>query len=757
MKKIKPLSYKLLKCTLDLSLLSFQTTKEIVAEGLSRKIIHHKKIAGKKFIGQDRAWNAFQFGIGIKGDGYNLYAMGSPGIGKRHLISQGLAQHAKLMKTPFDWCYLYNFSIPEKPIALSIPAGMGRALQKDMQDFVESALAGCLSTLESDEYRHGIKRIARHFELQRKRLIDKAKKNTKRNQHDLTSQFYPTLQKKRNEKEKKFQHDSVTTVIRPLLKKLKWKYQEYEAVINYLNDVKNDMANHIDEMIRRDENTNLLTFSNDNPLLVKYKVNVLVDNSELKGAPIIFEDTPSYSSIVSRIEYTAQMGTLVTNFTLIKAGSLHRANGGYLVISARKLRKNPDAWEELKSALYAKEIAIKPIEHESDLFKPVSLEPAPIPLTIKIILIGSRNTYYSLCERDKDFLELFKVALDFDEDIKRNKKNIALFARYIAETARQKKLRDLHVKAVGAIIEYSSRLADDKDKMSTHMSEIDDLIIESNYWAEKKGRNIIEKRDVLLAIEQKIHRMDRARDLYYEDILRDFILIKTFGNEVGQINCLSVRKVGSFTYGHPTRVTARVRLGKGKIIDIQREIKMAGPAHSKASLIISNFLASRFNQNQPFSLFASLSFEQVYCWTDGDSASVGELCAILSAIANIPINQALAVTGSIDQYGVVQAIGGVNDKIEGYFDVCRSRGLTGTQGVLIPKVNQQNLMLRQDVIEAVKVNQFFIFPIETINDALTLLTGVEAGDRNRQGRFPEHSFNAKIENRLNEFYLNRMK
>ena len=554
-------------------------------------------------------------------------------------------------------------------------------------------------------------------------------------------------------KESVLQLKLTKNAIKPIIKKLQKKYLRLKLplIIRYLRAVQQDIINHVHNLVKQDETTNIYTFSLDNPALIKYQVNLFVDNKKLKGAPYYFEDNPNYSNLICRIEHLNQLGNIVTNFTLIKSGCLPRANKGFLVIEARKLKKHPEAWEALKSALYTKKIKIESQDPLNDNIRPISLEPMPIPLDIKIILIGNRQTYYSLCERDADFCELFKVVVDFDEHIDRNKKNIKLYTGFITTIVRKEKLKPFHATAVATVIDYSTRLVGDIEKLSTYLREISDLILEANYWAGIKKRKIVGSLDVKRAIEAQQYRIDRAKQLYYEDILRDFIIIKTTNKAIGQINCLAVRKVGNYAYGHPTRVTATIRLGKGKIIDIQREIKMAGPIHSKAGLIIANYLSSHFNQSQNFALSASLAFEQVYVWTDGDSASVGELCALLSALAEIPINQFLAVTGSIDQYGEVQAVGGVNEKIEGFYDICKAKGLTGNQGVLMPKVNKKNLMLREDIVNAVKNKQFFIYEITTIDEAISLLTGWPAGKRKKNGQFESHTLYYKIETRLKEF------
>lgn len=729
MKNPAPLHYKLLRKKLDIAELDFTTTKEI------------KNLT--EFVGHERAVAALILGVDIESQGYNLYAMGPPGIGKRSLIKLFLTESARKHAVPSDWCYVYNFEAPEKPLALKLPAGVGSAFQKDMKIFMDEIGFTVVTVFEGDEYHSGMKKISDFYEAKRKSLL---KKNSQK-KIDIT----PKLYKEQHEKEKIFESDAITSVVSPLINKLKDKYLKFGEIITYLIAVQDDIVKNIADLVKRDEKTNLFNFTTDDIALIKYKVNLLIDNSQLKGAPIIFEEHPSYSTLICRVEHISQAGILGTNFMLIKAGSLHQANGGYLVLEARKLRKNHEAWEALKSALYIKQIKIKPIENEIDTVKPVSLEPQPIPLNIKIILLGDRHTYYLLCQNDPDFLELFKIAVDFDEDISRNAKNILLYSRLIGSIARRKELLYLHANAVAEIIDHSSRLAEDAEKLSTHIREIEDILVEANYWAKNAHKKVIDAADIKYAINAKINRISRSKDIYYEDIKRDFIIINTEGELIGEVNCLSVRKVGSFSYGHPTRVTARVSAGKGKIIDIQREIKMAGPFHSKAVLIICHYLASQFGGNKPFSLFASIAFEQVYCWTEGDSASVGELCALLSALAEVPVYQSLAVTGSIDQYGEVQAVGGINEKIEGFFDVCKLKGMTGTEGVLIPRVNVKNLMLREDVIATVKAKKFFIYPIDNIHQAINLLTGKKCGERDKMGKFPKNTIYEKVENRLKMF------
>jgi len=733
MTKIKPLHHQKFRQKLDVSQLPFKNTNET------------KLLA--EFIGQERALEALIFGIGVKGEGYNLYAMGPSGIGKRSLLNPVLKAKAKKSPTPSDWCYVYNFNAPDKPTALRLPAGRGFILQEDMRTFIDELGSNILAIFEGDEYNTRMRKISIYYDKKRKlvskniSLIDKT----------------PQLYKEQHEKEKMLQLKIITLTVKPFITKLKKKYAKLKSVSRYLNAVYHDIIQHVGELIKKDDKTNLTSFSLENSTLTRYAINLIVDNRKLKGAPIIFEDSPTYANLICRIEHTTIEGSLTTNFSLIKAGSLHQANGGYLIIESRKIKNNVEAWEALKSALFAGKIVIKPTEDDPEAIKTVSLKPTPIPLNVKIILIGSRVHYYELCEEDSDFIDLFKVPVDFDDQIPRNRKNINLYARLIATIIKRKKLQSFQASAVAAIIDHSSRIADDVKKLSTHIRSIEDLILEADYWAKHHKKKTINAQDVQHAIAAHAHRMDRSREIYYEDIKRDFIIINTSGKSVGQVNCLSVRRVGDFSYGHPTRVTARVRLGHGKFIDIQREIKMAGPMHSKAGLIISHYLASKFTPDQPASLLASISFEQIYCWTDGDSASVGELCALLSSLANVPLYQHLAITGSIDQYGEVQAIGGVNEKIEGFYDVCQSNGTGKNHGVLIPAVNIQNLMLREDIVAAAKAKKFFLYPIKNIDEAVTLLTGVEAGTRNKAGEFAPNTLYYKIEERLRKFSRTKQK
>lgn len=736
MKKIKPLHYRDLRQYLRPADIDFVTTDEV--EDLP------------EFIGQERVLEAVDFGIGIKSQGYNLFVMGPTGLNKPSLIRAILKDHAEQQKTPSDWCYIYNFDYPEKPLAIKLPAGVGTVLQQDMKLFVDDIRISILTVFESDEYRLGMEKILEDFNEKRAKLH---KKNIEKNNEEKI----PHLYRERHEKEKELQLRLTQNVVQPYIDKLKIKFEAYPRVMNYLSAVQNDVIAHVNDFVKKDETSGVIEFDLESANLTHYEINLIVNNRNRKGAPVIFERNVSYSNLICRVEYKSLFGSLVTDFTLIRPGALHRANGGYLIIEAHKIKKDTHAWESLKTALFSGKIEIEPIEHLTDTVRPISLKPKSIPLKIKIVLLGDRRTYYKLCKKDPDFNELFKVVVDFNDTIERNKKNIKRYSRVIAAIVKHKHLRPFHARAVAAIIDHSTRLAEDVEKLSTHIRRINDLVLEADYWGSVSGKKIIDDKDVKKAIEAQIYRLDRSRELYYEDINRKFVLIRTKNSAIGQVNCLSVVKIGKFSYGHPTRVTAKVRMGKGKFIDIQREIDLAGPIHSKAGLIIANYLADCYSKDHIFSLTASISFEQIYGMLEGDSASVGELCALLSALAEVPIRQYLSVTGSINQYGDVQAIGCVNEKIEGYFDICRANGLTGKQGVIIPAINAKNLMLREDVVAAAKAKKFFIYPIETVDQAIYLLTGMQAGELNKHGTFPIDSFNHKVQARLKVFSERRFK
>jgi lon-related putative ATP-dependent protease len=540
--------------------------------------------------------------------------------------------------------------------------------------------------------------------------------------------------RERIERVRTLNEEVVLFAVGHLIDDLRRDYADFPDVCGYLNQVQQNVIESMDEFRHPKENVSALAaLTGELPNFSRFRVNLFVARDGTKGAPVIYEDHPTYQNLLGRVEHVSQLGALVTNFLQIKPGALHQANGGYLLLDTFKLLSQPFAWEGLKRALSTREIRIESLGQMYSLVSTVSLEPEPIPLDAKVILLGNRMLYYLLAQYDPDFSELFKVAADFEDEVERSADNDQLYARLIGTLVRRDTLQPFDRDAVARVIEHSARRAEDAEKLSTHMQSLADLVREADYWAAQDKREVVTRADVERAIEAQIKRSDRLRERSHEAILRGILHIDTDGERVGQVNGLSVFQLGDFSFAQPSRITANTRLGDGELVDIQREVKLGGSIHSKGVLILSSLLASRYAAEQPLSLAASLTFEQTYGQVEGDSASVAELCAILSSLANAPIRQSLAVTGSVDQFGRVQAIGAVNEKIEGYFDICEQRGLTGQQGVLIPASNVAHLMLRRDVVEAAAAGRFHVYAVETVDQALELLTGIPVGTPETEG------------------------
>jgi lon-related putative ATP-dependent protease len=787
---VKPLEATALYQRCDPTQFSFETTVEL--ENLT------------DMIGQTRAVEAVRFGIGIRRDGFNLFALGPEGTGKYTLVRHYVERQAATESPPSDWCYVNNFEESYKPRGLRLPPGGGSMLRGAMERLVEELRTAIPTTFESDNYRTRRQEIEEEFrERQEKALTEIQRLAQERGlalmrtpmglafaptrggqvinpedfqklppeqqeriqadvvtlQEDLQKSLaqMPQWDRERRAKVKDLDQEVGTHAVGHLIEELRRTYTDQPDVMEYLRRVQQDVMEHLDEFrgvteappaSPREGEPTRLPAATGTPFFRRYRVNVLVDHSGATGAPVIYEDHPTVQNLMGRIEHMAQMGALVTDFNLIKAGALHRANGGYLILEARKVLLQPFTWEELKRALSSQEIRIEALGQMLSMVSTVSLEPEPIPLDVKVVLLGERLLYYMLAERDPDFGELFKVAADFEDQMDRTSENHLLYARMIATMARQENLRPLDRQAVARVIEQSARLAGDAERLSTHVRSIADLLREADYWAGEAQRRTVTAADVQRAIDAQIYRSDRVRERIQEEIHRGTILIDTQGAKVGQVNGLSVITLGQFPFGRPSRITARVRLGRGEVVDIEREVALGGPIHSKGVLILSSYLGARYALERPLSLSASLVFEQSYSGVEGDSASSAELYALLSALAELPIKQGLAVTGSVNQYGQVQAIGGVNEKIEGFFDVCRAQGTTGAQGVLIPTSNVKHLMLRHDIVDAVAAEQFHVYAVETIDQGIELLTGVPAGERGGTGEFPAGSVNQLVEARL---------
>ena len=750
-------------------------------------------------IGQARASQAVQFGIGMQRNGYNLYVMGPPGMGKHTMVRRFLEEKAATQAPPSDWCYVNNFEHPHKPLALKLPNGTGTRLSHDMEKFIEELSIALPSTFESDEYRSREQAIEDALkEKQEKAFGALAEAATKENiklfrtpsgfafapmkndevvgpdefeklppeeqkhieevvsalQERLQSiiQQLPAWRKETHQQVKELNREMTKSVVDHLIEDLKNRYQSLPQILTYLDQVEKDIIANVRDFLKGEEGGEGMTgpAGKSSESFHRYKVNPLISNGTHQGAPVVYSDNPNYLNLVGRAEHVAQFGTLVTDFTLLKPGALHEASGGYLMIDAHKLLIQPYAWEGLKRALYTNQIRIESLEKMLSLISTVSLEPEPIPLDTKVVLLGDRMLYYLLHEYDPDFGELFKVQADFDETIDRNADNIQLYTQLIATLVRKENMLPFDREAVARIIDYAARHVEDSEKLTTHMRSIADLMHEAEYWARSKQLVEVGASDIRQAIEQQEHRASRLREHIQEEMRREIIFIDTHGEKIGQVNGLSVIGVGNYAFGTPSRITATVHIGEGDVIDIEREVELGGAIHSKGVMILSAFVAARYARKHPLSLSASLVFEQSYGMVDGDSASLAELCTLLSAIAEIPIKQCFAMTGSVNQHGQVQPIGGVNEKIEGFFDLCAARGLDGTQGVLIPASNVTHLMLAERVVEAARNNQFHVWPVSTVDEAIELLTGIEAGAPDTEGEYPAESVNGKVLARLRE-------
>ncbi|MBN2392939.1 MAG: AAA family ATPase, partial [Anaerolineae bacterium] len=722
------------------------------------------------------------------------------GLDKRKLVQQFFTEQAAQQPSPPDWCYVHNFDHPHKPRVIKLPAGKGQDFRNDMEDLVEELRTALSAAFESEEYQTRRQTIEQEFrerqaeafnELQQRAqeegiaLIrtpsgiaiapvkegevlspEEIQKLSEEEQAHIQEEVatlqddmqkiirqVPSWQHEMREKLNELNREMADFAVGGLMEELREKYENFPEVIEHLDAVQKDVVENADQFLSSEDGSDqtmqaIAQRMGGPSALQRYVVNVLVDNTETEGAAVIYEDNPTYQNLVGRVEHRAQMGALFTDFTLIKAGALHRANGGYLILDARKVLMQPYAWEGLKRALRAQEIHIESLAQIYSLISTISLDPEPIPLKVKVALLGERLLYYLLWQLDPDFAELFKVAVDFNEEMARDTESQRLYAQLLVTLIRKEELLHFDRGAVARVIERSARMVGDAEKLSTRMQNVTDLLRESDHWARQEKNDIVTARNVQQAIDAQIYRADRLRERMQEAIQRETILIDTTGAVVGQINGLAVLQVGDFAFARPSRITARVTLGKGQVVDIEREVELSGPLHSKGVLILSGFLKGRYAQDQPLSLAASLVFEQSYGGVDGDSASSAELYALLSAIADVGIKQSLAVTGSVNQRGQVQAIGGVNEKIEGFFDICAARGLTGEQGVLIPASNVKHLMLRQDVVEAVENDKFHVYAVETVDQGIELLTGIPAGEQDADGNYPEGSLNALVAQRL---------
>jgi lon-related putative ATP-dependent protease len=782
-----------------------KAAKEIQAEALYRRCKPEEFAfattaeldANVEALGQPRAAEAVRFGLGIEREGYNIFALGPAGTGKHFLIDRFLQERASQRPVPPDLCYVNNFAEPNKPALLAVPAGVGMSLKRDLKEFIEDVAGALPAVFESEEYHAKVNAIRQSVKTQQN-LTDLHARAREKNVAMLTTPVgvvfapmkhgsvlspeefeklsagdkerlaaaieemekelaailrqVPRWEREVRNKVRDLNREMTGFAVGHLIDELRQKYSSYANVVAYLDMVQKDITDHARQFMPSDgtSSSSIVEMFKGSPITRRYDVNVIVDHSKDQLAPVIDENHPSYDNLLGRVEHIAEMGTLVTDFNLIRPGALHRANGGYLIIDARKLLLSPYSWEALKRVLQSRQIRIESAGQALGLASTVSLAPEPVPLDVKLVLFGDRFIYYLLCRYDPDFMELFKVAADFDDAFDRTPESQRLYANLIGSIVNREKAHHFDKGAVMRLIEHGSRMAGDAEKLSAGVRELADLVREADYFAVQAGRSIVMQPDVQSAIDAQIRRADRIRERLQEATLRKTLFIDTAGEKVGQVNGLSVIQLNGFMFGHTSRITATARLGKGEVIDIEREVELSGPIHSKGVLILSGYLGGRYANEYPLSLSASLVFEQSYAGVEGDSASSTELYALLSTIAGLPIKQSLAVTGSVNQLGEVQPIGGVNEKIEGFYDLCHARGLSEEQGVLIPAANVKNLMLRQDIVDAVAQGRFHIYAVETIDQGIELLTGIPAGERNEDGDFPYDTVNYLVQHRLKE-------
>ncbi len=782
---VNQLPIEKLRHVCDPGLMNCESTQDLVPLG--------------EIIGQERAVRALKFGLGIKDRGFNMYVAGYPGTGRKTAVRNFVEAQAKIQPIPADWCYVNNFANQYEPKALQLPPGKGKEFREDMKNFIENVKNALPKAFESEDYATRRDATIRVLESQRKQLIDELSAKAQRegfviqttpiglllipvldgkplSEEEMLALPQKTkdkLQEKREQLETEFRnavrqlidmerkiHDALKTLNKEValyaignqVETIQEKYSNSTEVKAYLKAVEADILDNLGQFVKRGEQEPLpfsLPWMREEPFK-KYEVNVIIDNSETKGAPVVVETNPTYHDLLGRTEKEAQFGALTTDFTMIRAGSIHKANGGYLIIAVEDLVKNPFSYDGLKRDLREGNIVIEEPEERYGFLSVKTLKPQPIALKTKVILIGTPYIYQLLFQLDPDFKDLFKVKAEFDTVMDRTDDKVMQYASWVCSLCEKEKLKHLDGTGIAKLVEYSSRIADDQYKISIEFSAVADVIRESNYYATQENSAFITGDHVKKAIEEKVYRSKLIQEKIQEMIKRGFFLIDTVDQSVGQVNGLSVMGLGDFAFGNPSRVTASIGLGREGVIDIEREAKMGGPIHTKGVLILSGYMNDKFAKDKPLSLSARIVFEQNYEGIEGDSASSTELYSILSALSGLPIKQNIAVTGSVNQKGEVQAIGGVNEKIEGFFEVCKLKGLTGKQGVMIPESNVQNLMLKEEVVEAAKAGKFNIYSVKTIDEGIEFLTGKKAGQRQTDGTFEEDTVNYLVDKQLKE-------
>ena len=776
-----------LKNVCDPATFAFETTKDLESlDGI---------------IGQGRAAAAMEFGLAIKRTGYNIYVAGMTGTGRSSYTRSIVNKIAHNEKTPEDWCYVYNFKTPDNPLAISLPAGLGSKLEKDMKRLIKRFKAEIPKAFSSEEfekqkseiilfYQGESSKLMEHFSAFAKQMGFTIKKSDKGiltipmvGDKAIEEEVFLNLPK---EERKAIEESSVVVqsklldtmkqikeiekvamekleflenkialdTVEQRIKDLKDKYSPYKSVVDYLQSVQKDIIHNIEDFLglnkKADEEVMFADKNKDKDYAKKYLVNLIVDHRDTVGAPVIFEVNPKYHNLFGKIEYESSLGVVKTDFSKIKPGSIHAANGGYIIINMADLTHNPESWEGIKRAIKTSCIAIENIYSIVGIVSG-GMKPQPIPLNVKIIIIGSGQLYHMLYNYDDDFRKLFKIKADFDIDMSAVDENIIKYAKFISSHCEKKDLLHFDNTGVAAVVEYSRRLAEHKHKLSTRFNDIVEILIEADAWARIDAKEVVTSYYVKKAISQKYYRSNRIDEKLQELIDTGVILISTEDKVIGQVNGLSVMEFGDIAFGKPSRITSVTYAGEKGIINIEREIEMSGSIHDKGVLILSGYLGEKFAQEFPMSLSASICFEQLYDGVEGDSASSTELYSLLSSLAEVGVKQNIAVTGSVNQKGEIQPIGGVNEKIEGFFKTCQARGLKGNEGVMIPHQNVVNLMLNDEVVEAVKQGSFHIYAIKNVEEGIALLTDMPAGNKNEKGEYPEETIFYKVQKRLEKY------
>lgn len=757
-----------------------------------------------EMIGQRRAEKAMDFGLAVEQSGYNLFVVGPAGTGRMTYTQDSVAKVAGKQAVPNDWCYVYNFDNPDMPLVIPFPAGMGLKFQREIEVLLIDIERQIKTALTSEVFEKEKRKILDNFRLEIERLweqtdafalenqmkiertpsgietiplffgrpmemkefdhlsdankkIIKEKENLVENKIDETIYQILKVEDQLRKNVNQFMIETAANSIEGLFQPLRETYQQNKKVIEYLEAYFHNVVAHYAFFIeeQQDEQQNIMNalIGSKEQYLHRYTVNLLVSHRNLLGAPVIYETNPTYHNLFGKVEYHGSLGSWVTDFTLIKPGALHLANGGYLILQATELLQHPNAWNRLKRALQTESIQIENSYEESGVIPTSGIRPEPIPLNLKVIIIGSYYLYDLLAELDEDFHKLFKVKVEFVTFMDKDKENSWKMARFVKNFVEQEGLLPFHRKAIASVIDYSSRLVEEQSKLSTDFHEITKVLVESSYWAKLDDQSVVDEQHVEKAISEKNHRSNHITEQYREMIHNGTIMVETDGHRVGQINGLAVMGTRDAVFGIPTKITAQTYVGKSGIMNIEREAALSGQIHNKGMMILTGFLSGEFAKNRPIPLSASITFEQTYSQIDGDSASSTELYVLLSSLAEVPINQGIAVTGSVNQWGEIQPIGGVNEKIGGFYHICKERGLTGKQGVIIPKQNVQNLMLEKDVVEAVKQGLFHIWAVGHIAEGIEILTGVSAGNiRDKQGKYPSSTIFAKVEERFTKMY-----